>query len=317
MEWIIEENCYNLESIEVIIPYFKPFLDFVLHKLNITSLDYFVIADSREDIYAETVNKYASLVGTETYITQDGVYYTAGKSLDGLDKDGKYHQAIVIKSSVFVCAAYEYMGAQGLLNPEFIAQMETPPFMSMLLIIHELGHAIDNERQYEISGTVNRRVLFDLDYEYDEYVKLNALSLWGEYYAESFAHNIIRSIVGETTSKESELEECIRTYSFGTDRHSLLERVYRLLYYFMFQLSYVHQSNNFSKVFDYSKYEEDAFLSLYVPILANVEVAILKLNRRYPYWDSYEELNELSAIFKEFVIFEKKIQHKTLCESTS
>ena len=118
--------------------------------------------------------------------------------------------------------------------------------------------------------------------------------------------NIIRSIVGETTSKESELEECIRTYSFGTDRHSLLERVYRLLYYFMFQLSYVHQSNNFSKVFDYSKYEEDAFLSLYVPILANVEVAILKLNRRYPYWDSYEELNELSAIFKEFVIFEKR-----------
>ena len=81
MEWIIEENCYNLESIEVIIPYFKPFLDIVLHKLNITSLDYFVIADSREDIYAETVNKYASLVGTETYITQDGVYYTAGKEV--------------------------------------------------------------------------------------------------------------------------------------------------------------------------------------------------------------------------------------------
>ena len=308
MEFIIEENCYNIEAVETITPYIKPFIENVLTAQNISSLDYFVIADSREESYAETVNKYASMVGTDTHITQDGSYFTAGKSLDGIDEKGKLHQAIVIKSANWVCAAFEYMDSQGLLKEDMLEQMNTPQFMSLALILHEIGHAIDNEQQYKISGTVNTKVLYDLEYEYDEYVKNTALSLWGEYFAESFAYRIIRITDESTGGKESELEKCIGTYSIGTDRNTLLDRVYRILYFFVTRIAYVHQSSNFSTTFNYSKYEEDKLVSLYIPLLARAEVAIVNLYRNYPNWKSYEQLNELSDLFKDFVSFEHRRQ---------
>ena len=308
MEFIIEENCYNIEAVETITPYIKPFIENVLTAQNISSLDYFVIADSREESYSETVNKYASMVGTDAHITQDGSYFTAGKSLDGIDEKGKLHQAIVIKSANWVCAAFEYMDSQGLLKEGMLEQMNTPQFMSLALILHEIGHAIDNEQQYKISGTVNTKVLYDLEYEYDEYVKNTALSLWGEYFAESFAYRIIRITDESTGGKESELEKCIGTYSIGTDRNTLLDRVYRILYFFVTRIAYVHQSSNFSATFNYSKYEDDKMIGLYIPILARTEVAIVNMYRSYPRWESYEQLNELSDIFKEFVLFEYRRQ---------
>ena len=308
MEFIIEENCYNIEAVETITPYIKPFIENVLTAQNISSLDYFVIADSREESYSETVNKYASMVGTDAHITQDGSYFTAGKSLDGIDEKGKLHQAIVIKSANWVCAAFEYMDSQGLLKEGTLKQMNTPQFMSLALILHEIGHAIDNEQQYKISSTVNTKVLYDLEYEYDEYVKNTALSLWGEYFAESFAYRIIRITDESTGGKESELEKCIGTYSIGTDRNTLLDRVYRILYFFVTRIAYVHQSSNFSATFNYSKYEDDKMIGLYIPILARTEVAIVNMYRSYPRWESYEQLNELSDIFKEFVLFEYRRQ---------
>ena len=304
MEFIVEDNCYNIAAVEAVTPYIRPFLDRILAAQNISSLDYFVVADSAEESYLETVNKYASVVGTSTYITQDGVYYTAGKSLDGIDENGKLHQAIVIKSSIWVCAAYEYLGSQGLLKDGIAEQMNTPPFMSLVLILHELGHAIDNERQYGISGTVNTKVLYDLKYEYDEYAKNTALSLWGEYFAESYAYRVIRILTNDTAGKESELEKCICSYSFGTESNALLERAYRILYLFAIKIAYIHQSSDFSSGFDYSQYEKDDFLCLYIPIFARAESAIINLYRSYPRWESYEQLNELSNIFKDFVTFE-------------
>ena len=304
MEFIIEDNCYNIEAVDTVTPYLKLFLDRILAAQNILSLDYFVVSDSEEENYLEAVNKYASLVGTDTYVTQDGIYYTAGKSLDGVDENGKLHQAIVIKSSIWVCAAYEYIGSQGLLKDGISEQMSTPPFMSLALILHEIGHAIDNERQYEICGTVNTKVLYDLKYEYDEYAKNTALSLWGEYFAESYAYQTIRIIANVSVGRELELEKCIGTYSLGTDSNTLLSRVYRIFYIFAIHIAYIHQSNNFSSTFDYSQYDKDNFLSMYVPILARAEIAIINLYRNYPRWESYEQLNELSNVFKDFVTFE-------------
>lgn len=308
MEFIIEDNCYNIEAVKTITPYIKPLIDNVLTAQNIPSLDYFVIADSREENYAEAVNKYASMVGTETHITQDGSYFTAGKSLDGIDENGKLHQAIVIKSANWVFAAYEYLDTQGLLKEGVLEQMNIPKFMSLILVLHEIGHAIDNELQYKISGTVNTKVLYDLEHEYAEYAKYEALSLWGEYFAESFAYQVIRIITKDAEGKESELEKCIGTYSMGTDRNTLLNRVYRILYLFVTRIAYIHQSSNFSSTFDYSQYEKDNLLSLYIPLLARAEVAIVNLYRNYPNWKSYEELNELSDVFKDFVSFEHRRQ---------
>lgn len=308
MEFVVEPNCNNAETIEATNPLMKPFLERILSGQNLTSLDYFVIADSEEKNYAETVMKYASFVGTEAHVTQDGQYFAAGKTLDGIDDVDKLHQAIVIKSSIWVCAALEYLGAQGLLTEEVQKEMDKPQYMSLALILHEIGHAIDHENQYNMFGTVNTKIAYDLRYEYGEYVKNTSLSLWGEYYAESFAYQIIQSKEDLTLRNESELVKCISSYSLGTDTNSLLERVYRILYYFVIRIAFIHRHSNFQSAFDYSKFEQIKGVSDYIPILARTEIAIINLYRKYPKWDSYNQLNELSEIFKDFMGFEYKKQ---------
>ena len=228
--------------------------------------------------------------------------------MDGIDDNGNLHQAIIIKSANWVFAAYEYLDTQGLLKDGVLEQTNIPKFSSLLLVLHEIGHAIDNEQQYKISGTVNTKVFYDLDYEYDEYVQNTALSLWGEYFAESFAFQVIRIITKDAERTDSELEKCVNAYSIGTDRNTLLNRVYRILYLFVTRIAYIHQTSNFRSTFNYSKYEEDDLYGLYIPILAKTEGAILKLYRNYPCWKSYKQLGELSDIFKEFVLFEYQRQ---------
>ena len=311
MRFIIEDNCYNNETVKTITPGLKPFIDSILNKREISSLDYFVIADSSDETFAAAVNKYASLVGSDTYITQDEGYSTAGKSLAGIDSEGGIHQAIVLKSMIWVCAAYEYLDFQGLLKDDILKQMNTPKFMSLAIVLHEIGHTIDNELQFIINGIINTKVFYDLEHEYDEYVKQVALSLWGEYFAESFAYHTICMINESTEGKESDLKKCICTYSFGTDRNTLLNRVYRILYLFITQVAYIHQSSGFKSTFNYSKYEEDELLNIYIPFLAKAEIAIRNLYRNYPNWESYEQLNELSGLFKEFVQFEYRQQSYT------
>ena len=69
MEFIIDKNCSNLENVEIVSSYMTPFLCELLNSLNVLSLDYFVVADSEEKSYANTVMKYASIVGTEASVT--------------------------------------------------------------------------------------------------------------------------------------------------------------------------------------------------------------------------------------------------------
>lgn len=309
MFFIVEDNCYNIDAINTINPIIKPFSDKIIDGCKISSLDYFVIADSTEENYRQAVIKYATLVNTNAETLQDGTYFVAGKSLDGIDNNGNLHQAIVIKSSVWVCAAMEYGSAQGIFENDIQKQMTTPPFMSLALILHEIGHAVDNEHQFNINGTINTKLLYNLDYEYDEYAKYSALSLWGEYYAESFAYRIIQSSLDLTKEKEIELENCIKNYSIGIDRNTLVERVYRILYFFVLRIAYIHRNSNFQSTFDYSMFEKDELLRFYVPILAKTEIAIINLYRNYPRWGSYECLAELSAIFNDFVSFETE-RHK-------
>lgn len=306
MKFVIENNCYNSEAVEMVNPYFQPFIDKLLSKAELNSLDYFVVADSHDDNYANSIQKYAVLVGTEVHITQDESYLVAGKALDGIDSDGKLHQAIVIKSSVWVCAAYEYMLSQGLLKEDVKKQMNTPPYMSLALILHEIGHVVDGAIQYRIWGTVNTKIAYDLRYEYNEYVTQTALSLWGEYFAESFAYQTIRCEEDLTLEKESKLIDCILNYSLN--KNSELERAYRILYFFVQRIAFVHQQSNFHRVFNYEKLEENEVTMIYIPLLARTEMAIANLFRTYPNWDADKELVEFSEVFKDFVEFEHKRQ---------
>lgn len=308
MKFIIEENCHNIKVLDAISPYIKIFLDELLKKKELTSLDYFVIADSEGERYSETVKKYAAIIGTEAGLTQDEYYSTVGKSLRGLDQNGNLHQAIVIDSLIWEHAAYEYMNIMKISLEEFPIQKFNDK--SLPLVIHEIGHIIDNEIQYKMFGTINTKITYDLRYEYDEYVKQMALSLWGEYYAEAFAYQIIQAHDDITLDMEKELINCINHYSLGTNSNALWERVYRILYYFVIRLAFIHHYKKRPQTFDYATFKQIDVVSDYIPFLARTELAIINLYSDYPKWGTSEQLNELSFIINDFFTFERERQQE-------
>lgn len=305
MEFILEENCYDFNNIDIANSNIKSFLGSLIRQENIVSLDYFIVADSSNDKFKETVMQYADIVGTEANITQHGDYSAEGKSLCGLGKDGILHQAVVIKSWIWMLAECEYMRSQGQLPDEILKQMSLDN-RALSLIIHEIGHVLDNENQYKMSRTINTKIKYDLPREYDEYVTQMALSLWGEYYAESFSNQVISLKEYSTLEQETNLINCIKGYCLEPKIGAALERAYRILYYFVIRLAFIHQHNNEGYFFDYENFEQMEFVSDYIQLLKRAEIAIIDLQRDYPNWSTYDCLTELSLIIKDFIYFEIK-----------
>lgn len=306
MQFVYEERGGESLEVDFAEKGLQQLLNNVVNKYDLNCLDYFIIADSENGNFAKTVMKYASIVGVEASVTQDETYSAVGKTLVGFDTDNRMHEAIIIKSSIWDYAVVDYLVAQGLAGEEYLNLIDEPPYMSMSIILHEIGHAVDNLNQYNMFGIFNTKVVYDLRYELDEYVKNEALSLWGEYYAEAFAYQIIHSKIDLTVRNEDYLVECITDYSLCANGNALLERVYRILYYFVIRIGFVHQTGSFN----YSGLEQIKLINEYIPILERTEKAILKLKENYPHWDSYNDLNELSNVFRDFLNFEAERQAK-------
>lgn len=316
MNFIIEKidhniNTFNIIEFDTINSYFKSFINNFISVNNISSLDYFVIAESEEKSYTETVKKYASYIGTKASITQDDYYSTVGKSLKSVDNNGHLHQAIIIKSSIWECAAYEYTRIMVNL-PEEIQEQLSPNYISLSIVIHEIGHAIDNENQFKMFKTINTKIIYNLSVEYDEYIKQLSLSLWGEYYAEKCVFKVIVSENDLTLDKELDLIKCIQSYSLGLNSNALWERIYRILYFFVLRLAFIHQHYNYSRSFNYDAFKNVGIDPDYTFYLANIEISIINLYSDYPNWDSDKKLDELSFVIKEFFKFEQQRQQKHL-----
>ena len=312
MEWIVEKNCSNSQTAAKCMPFFQPYIEMLLKEIELNSLDYFVIADSNDVLFRESVEKYAFILGIEENVTQDGLYFAAGKTLCGINVDGRIHQAIVIKSEVWVEAAVEYAQDSGRL-PEELCFCPSPSRSKCAIILHEIGHAVDGDFQFKISGSLNTKTQYDLRFEYDEYVKQTALSLWGEYFAESFACKRLLPKEASINYCRSDLLTCLASYSNGTDGYDIRERVYRILYFFMLWLATRHQQTKHGDHIDYSSIWQEPIIFEYRPLLLKFERAIDNLERDYPRWESYDRLNELMALIKSFFSFEHRRQLRIKC----
>lgn len=303
MEIIVEENCENRESIIFMIEQMKEYLNKIVVSYCIDSLGYFVIADSTIENYCESVKKYAKNINSETVLTNDDDYNVAGKTIDGINDAGEYQQAIIIKS-MLVVAMYKDLLRNTQTVSDDSCDMGTLNNTGLVTVIHEMGHAIDDLNIYKLRGKVDCKVLFDLSKELDEYLEKVAYSLWGEYYAESFPYRILESKFTDVvdTGKEENLIECIKSYSKEKKRNAIVERVYRILYFFVHCLSSMHFRKQQS--FDYAKYEKDSEINIYIPYLASVEIELIHLLENYPDWDKNNCMVGLSEKIRDMIDFE-------------
>lgn len=240
LEIIIEENCTNREYIVAIMEKLDEFIRNIVSSQNLDSLRYFVVADTEIENYCDSVKYYARLLNKDTYLTNDGSYFVAGKTIEGKISGGEYVQAIIIKSGLIIGMYNDLLLRNGV-PKENVPDMGDMRNIGLVTVVHEIGHAVDNANVYSLSGCIDNKLLFNLDLELDEYIEKNSYSLWGEYFAESFPYRVLGAIDLVADNKEEQLKECIENFSKEKSRNAIVERVYRILYL------YVHCTEYFDK----------------------------------------------------------------------
>lgn len=303
LEIIIEENCTNREDFISIVGELDEFIKTLVSSQNLNSLKYFVVADSDIDNYRNSVNKYARFLGKDAYVTNDGGYYVAGKSIEGFTAEGEYAQVIIIKSALISGMYIDLLIKNGV-SQDVLPDYRGLRDVGLITVIHEIGHAVDNDNVYRIRGCVNEKIFYNLDVEFDEYVKNTAYSLWGEYFAESFPYRILSTMELVADRKEKQLKECIECFSMEKNRNAIVERIYRILYLHVHCIARSH--NQDAMCFDYEKYAEDEIVSEYIPFLARLEIGIVNILRDYPRWNAESCMDDIEQIIRDMIEFEKE-----------
>ena len=278
-----------------------------LYKLE--SLKYFVVSESEDEKFEETVDKYGKILHCCTALTNDGHYSAVGKTIMGVTEDGEFAQAIVVRSYLITAMYCDLMTRNGV--PEKLLFKESGlKDIGLVKTVHEIGHAVDNENIYKIRGKIECKVQYDLENEMEDYIEDAAYDLWGEYYAESFPFAIYQDINDLTGSEIKELRSCILQYSKGEKVTDEVERIYRILYLFVHCLAHVH--NQTKKGFDYEIFMGEDELVAYIPYLRNIELTIVDMLGRYPNWKNTTYVQNFAEEIEKLIKFELGIDKVVL-----
>ena len=272
-----ERNC-NIDKMKEIV---ESAIKSIVRLYKLESLKYFVVSESEDEKFEETVDKYGKILHCCTALTNDGHYSAVGKTIMGVTEDGEFAQAIVVRSYLITAMYCDLMTRNGV--PEKLLFKESGlKDIGLVKTVHEIGHAVDNENIYKIRGKIECKVQYDLENEMEDYIEDAAYDLWGEYYAESFPFAVYQDINDLTGSEIKELRSCILQYSKGEKVTDEVERIYRILYLFVHCLAHVH--NQTKKGFDYEIFMGEDELVAYIPYLRNIELTIVDMLGRYPNW---------------------------------
>ena len=300
-----ERNC-NIDKMKEIV---ESVIKSIVRLYKLESLKYFVVSESEDEKFEETVDKYGKILHCCTALTNDGHYSVVGKTIMGVTEDGEFAQAIVVRSYLITAMYCDLMTRNGV--PEKLLFKESGlKDIGLVKTVHEIGHAVDNENIYKIRGKIECKVQYDLENEMEDYIEDAAYDLWGEYYAESFPFAVYQDINDLTGSEIKELRSCILQYSKGEKVTDEVERIYRILYLFVHCLAHVH--NQTKKGFDYEIFMGEDELVAYIPYLRNIELTIVDMLGRYPNWKNTTYVQNFAEEIEKLIKFELGIDKVVL-----
>lgn len=300
-----ERNC-NIDKMKEIV---ESVIKSIVRLYKLESLKYFVVSESEDEKFEETVDKYGKILHCCTALTNDGHYSAVGKTIMGVTEDGEFAQAIVVRSYLITAMYCDLMTRNGV--PEKLLFKESGlKDIGLVKTVHEIGHAVDNENIYKIRGKIECKVQYDLENEMEDYIEDAAYDLWGEYYAESFPFAVYQDINDLTGSEIKELRSCILQYSKGEKVTDEVERIYRILYLFVHCLAHVH--NQTKKGFDYEIFMGEDELIAYIPYLRNIELTIVDMLGRYPNWKNTTYVQNFAEEIEKSIKFELGIDKVVL-----
>lgn len=293
MEIIVAENCKNKYWFDAQIDFIKAIISHLLFENHIESLRYFVIADSETETFIETVNEYGTLLHRNIVTENTDQYQVAAQSIEGTDDEGNYCQAIIIKSALLIAIMSLFDKSKP--SDEESIQMQA---FGITIVMHEIGHAIDNQNIYNSLGRVNTQVAFNLSnpIERESFFTQSSISLWGEFFAERFPYKHFPIFKEVVDSKEETLIECIDNY-YGKNI-SITDRIYRILYFFVHIIA---RNNEIG--FDFEQYKLTG-LNQYASFLKEFEVEMFNFYSKYPNCNFYEDISGLKDIYMKMYLFE-------------
>lgn len=292
----IANNCANREGFLSCLKRIDYIIDDLSSRLNISSVESIIIADTEDQKYYEALCYYAKTINATIALHESGSYQDAGKCISGIGADGKFKQIIVLKSAIINILMLDYAILCEKQSLDISQQYRSVQWLGITTILHEFGHAIDNQNLFFYHNFLNEEkgYNFSIKSEFEQYFLDGAISLWGEFFAESIPFNMYPALKTLTTSKFNELVNCINNYK--GKNISANDRAFRIIYLFVHTIAELGYGN-----FDYSKL--DGF-SNYIPYLRSIEHEMFNLLEKYPNIIPNADFNKLKIIFNRLCVID-------------
>lgn len=286
MQIVVEENCKLDGNYKKFI---ESFVKELIIKFDINTLEMFVIASNDVQKFEKTIIEYSQKLG-KADISLDGEPYALwGKNLTSLT-NGELWQIVVVKEAAikFLVSALTEGSKRTAndLDEELIIS-------GGQLVLHEIGHAYDNEQRLRNNCYLEGKQEYDLSKEYRRYLLDASSALYGEYRAEYFAGQLLQK-VDLLKQKEEYLIECISNQL--ENYVSAVERAYRITYLFMHYLA--HCKKNEERI---GERFEKGIQKEYIEILEKLCDEVKKIDARYPKLETETDFNNFSMIYSEII----------------
>lgn len=263
----------------------------------IDELQYFVICDTKEDSFNNTINEFAHYLNTETNTVNNELFQDSAKALHGIKDDGDSCYAVVFKSGIILCLVADLFGNRSKATDD--NDEDSMQWFGLSTVLHEVGHIKDYCALSKVDPFfASTKIKFDLSVpqEKREYLIRSCINLWSEYMADCYVFQSFDFLKDEMRENENQLINTI-TNLFGEDISSE-DRVYWILY------SYVRLLAQHGIEYCNTLLNDSRFVC-YSGFLEAFGKEIISLHEIYPNWDINCSFDRISKLYSVLVAYEK------------
>lgn len=272
----------------------------LLSKLNLHSLQKIVITGEGMADYTAALQQHGSELDSHINITNSSNLQGAAVVIHGVRPDNQIEQIFFIKDFIYELFV---LGLFIMENPEQTNGDASQGAIGLSFLMHEIGHAIEYQTSYENYGYHAPDKVFDLRYEYEEYVRYEAMQLWSEYYAERIAQSVVSEYVQNAMHDLHDVCEYLSSERYPEQLNAQLNHSYRVCYFLVHYIASLHcRSEEFPLLESITEYSQ---LSGYQESFQSISNTLLDLFSRYGRWDFESDSQLLVDAYKMLIAYEQ------------
>ena len=199
---------------------------------NLSTLKKVIITGNDFNNYSKAVKELSKDIDQSAYVSENSFAIT----INGISTENALNQYIFMRGNIFY-GFWLYLSKATEASDDLNLKK-----LACSIVLHEIGHCKYNEilyTKYNYEGSNKKEYNIFSDNELEEYIYHECVTLTSEYYAERFMNSLCNE------SKKDYLKEMIEIINDNcfNNRVYSLEKIYRLIYWFMLYISYYHTNS--------------------------------------------------------------------------